>query len=177
MKAFVTSKGEPTTELCIWSLERQGFEVELVKGDTSLAEKLQYIYNKADDDFIRVDADVIVNRKIKLLDKPKDAWWVQAQCFDMYAQDVMYGGVQWIGKECLPALRQHIGSQMQAERPETAMFRLEEFYNPRRCQSVELICGIHGYCNDVASAKIVKERRGQIGNYDFELAERLLQLN
>ncbi len=177
MKAFVTSVGEPTTELCVWSLERQGFDVELIQDDTTLAEKLQIIYNKADDDFIRVDADVVVTRKIKLLDKPDNTWWVQAQCFDMYAQDVMYGGVQWIGKECLPALRKHIGSQLQAERPETAMYRLEEFYNPRRCQSVDLICGIHGYKNDIESAKVVKERREQMSNYDFELAERLLQLS
>ena len=176
MKAFVTSIGEPTTELCVWSLERQGFDVELIFGSSSLAEKLQIIYDKADDDFIRVDADVIVTRKIKLLDKPDNAWWVQAQCFDMYKQDVMYGGVQWIGKECLPALRNNIGRQMQAERPETAMFRLEEFYSPRRCMSVDLLCGIHGFRNDTKVAEATKIRRGQINDYDFELAERMEQL-
>lgn len=176
MIAYVTSIGEPTTELCIWSLERQGFDVELVKSNDRLSDKLQFIYNDTDDDFLRVDADVIVNRKVKLLELSKNAWWVQALCFDMYKQDVMYGGVQLIGKECLPALRKHIPRQLQAERPETAMSRLEEFYKPRRFVSVDLICGIHGYKNDVARAKETKERREQSADYDFELAERLLEL-
>ena len=176
MKAFVTSIGEPTTELCIWSLERQGFDVELIQNDTTLAEKLQVIYNNADDDFLRVDADVIVNRKVKLLELSKNAWWAQAQCFDMYKQDEMYGGVQLIGKECLPALRKHIPRQLQAERPETAMSRLEDFYAPRRFVSVDIVCGIHGYKNDIQRAKETKERREQSAEYDFELAERLLEL-
>lgn len=178
MKAFVTSIGESTTELCVWSLERQGFDVELIQDpDTSLAHKLEQIYNLADDDFIRVDADVIVTRKIKLLDKPKDIWWVQAQCFGMISQDIIYGGVQWIGKECLPALRKHIGAQLQAERPETAMYRLEEFYSPRRCQSVDLVCGIHSFGKqDMQRIQDTKERRGQASNYDFELADRMQEL-
>lgn len=176
-KAFVTSIGEPTTELCVWSLERQGFEVELIQDSSSLAQKLKVIYDKADCDFLRVDADVVVNRKVKLLELSGNAWWVQAQCFDIYKMDIMYGGIQLIGKNCLPALRKHIGQQLLAERPETAMFRLEEFYSPRRCQSVELVCGLHGYRNDTTRAKATKQRREQQSDYDFDLADRLLELN
>lgn len=172
MIAYVTSIGEPTTELCIWSLERQGFDVELVKSNDRLSDKLQFIYKKADDDFLRVDADVIVTRKVKLLEFTDKAWWVQAQCFGWYSQDVIYGGVQLIKKDCLPILRKHIGRQLQAERPETAMSRLEEFYKPRRFVSADLVCGIHGYKNDVKRAKETKDRRGQT-DFDFELAERL----
>lgn len=175
MKAYVTSIGESTTELCVWSLERQGFDVELIQDpDTSLAHKLQEIYNLADDDFVRVDADVIVTRKIKLLDLPKDIWWVQTQSFGFLSQDIIYGGVQLISKKALPALRKHIVMQQQAERPETAMFRLEEFYGPRRCISVDLICGLHSFGKqDINRIKETKERRGQMANYDFELAEKM----
>lgn len=176
MKAFVTSIGESTTELCVWSLERQGFDVELIKDpDTTLAEKLQVIYNKADDDFLRVDADVIVTRKVKLLEVPADAWWVQARCFGWYSQDIINGGVQLIKKECLPALRKHIPNHLADERPETSMSRLEEFYDPRRFVSVDLVCGIHGYKNDVDRAKTTKDRRGQF-DFDFELARKLNEL-
>jgi len=172
MKAFVTSIGESTTEICVWSLERQGFDVELVKGNDRLSDKLEYIYNATDDDFLRVDADVIVTRKVKLLEVPPGAWWAQAQCFGWYSQDVIYGGVQLIKKECLPALRKHIVNHLTDERPETSMSRLEEFYNPRRFVSVDLICGIHGYKNDVDRAKTTKDRRGQF-DFDFELARKL----
>lgn len=175
MIAYVTSIGEPTTELCIWSLERQGFDVRLVKSNDRLSDKLQFIYNDTDDDFLRVDADVIVTRKVKLLEVPDNAWWVQAQCFGWYSQDVIYGGVQLIKKECLPALRKNIGRQLQAERPETAMSRLEEFYKPRRFVSADIVCGIHGYKNDVDRARETKDRRGQT-DFDFELAERLNEL-
>jgi len=174
-KAFVTSIGEPTTELCVWSLERQGFDVELVLNADRLSDKLQYIYNKADDDFLRVDADVIVTRKVKLLEVPTGAWWAQAKCFGWYSQDIINGGVQLIKKECLPALGKHIGSHLLDERPETSMSRLAEFYEPRRFVSVDLLCGIHGYKNDVDKAKQTKDRRGQT-DFDFELARKLNEL-
>lgn len=61
MKAYVTSIGEPTTDLCVWSLERNGFETVLIQDQTTLAEKLKRIYSEADEDFVRIDADVIVN--------------------------------------------------------------------------------------------------------------------
>lgn len=175
MKAFVTSIGESTTELCVWSLERQGFDVELILNpETTLAHKLEEIYNLADDNFLRVDADIVVTNKVKLLDLPKDIWWVQAQCFDMHAQDIIYGGIQMISKEALPALRKHIINQQSAERPETAMYRLEEFYKPRRCQSVDLICGIHSFGKqDMQRIQATKARRGQSANYDFELANKM----
>lgn len=175
MKAFVTSIGETTTDLCVWSLERQGFDVELIYNETStLAEKLEVIYQRADDDFIRVDADVIVSRNIKELFLPKDVWWVQAKCFGWYSQDIINGGVQLISKKALPILIENISKYRYAERPETQMFRLPEFNNPRRCITQDILCGIHGYKqNNIERVIETKKRRGQLDNYDFELAERL----
>lgn len=177
MKAFVTTMNEPTTEFCVWSLDRLGYEVFLIQGDTTLSQKLQLIYNDADDDFLRVDADTIVNRNV--LDIPnyeKDAWWVQPQTFDWYSQDLSYGGIQFIRKEALPALRTEIIAALQAERPETQVWRSPQFYNPRRCVSVDLVCGLHGYKNDLNKAERVKVRRKQIDKYDFELARRINEL-
>lgn len=175
MKAYVSSIGETTTDLCIWALERQGFDVELIYNETSsLADKLEVIYQRATDDFIRVDADVIVNRHIKELKLPNNIWWVQAHCFGWYSQDVMNGGIQLISKKALPILRENIGKYKYAERPETQMFRLPEFNNPRRCITQDIVCGIHGYKQSNIERVIeTKKRRGQMDNYDFELAERL----
>lgn len=176
LKAYITSIGEPTTELCKWSLVRQGVDVVLLQdSDTTLAEKLEFIYNDADDDFLRIDADVIPNRNIlKIADYEREAWWVQGQCFGWYAQDLVYGGVQLIRRQALPALKANIGKHLNDERPETAMSRLPEFYDPRRFVSVDIVCGLHGWNQtDIERVKEIKERRGQYNNYDWRLVERM----
>lgn len=178
MKAFVTSIGEATTQLCVWSLERQGIDVTLIQDDSSLADKLERIYNEAEGDFIRVDADVIVNRNLALVELG-DNWWVQCKTFGWYAQDLVNGGVQFISKKALPYLRQHVHECKQEERPESYMFRLQDFHNPRRCVTTDVVCGIHGYGQtqeDVFRVKLTKARRGQMPDYDFELAERISEL-
>ena len=174
MKAFVTSIGETTTDVCVWSLERQGFETVLIDGESTLWEKLKQIFEMADDDFIRVDADVVCNQNVMKLIEQKDGWWFQAQTFEWYRQDVGYGGVQYIKKGCFPAIRKHIDEAERMERPESYLSRLEEFHNPRVFKSVELICGVHGFKqSDTQRVKDTKMRRGQYGNYDWELANRL----
>lgn len=172
---MVTSIGEPTTELCIWALDRLGYTVDLYQGKQSLAEKLALIYHDMTDDFLRVDADVIVNKQVlKLGEYEKDAWWIQGLCFGWYSQGIIHGGVQLIRKGALPALRANILNHMNAERPESDMFRLPEFHHPRRCVSSDVVCGIHGWGqNDLKRVKEVKTRRNQLDNYDFELVERM----
>lgn len=177
MKAFVTSIGEPTTELCVWSLERNGFEVVLLQSDSNLADKLKDIYSQAEDDFFRVDADVIPNRLCRPPLSRGEYWWYQYQCFDWYSQDISNGGVQLVKRECLPALRANIGRFMHSERPETELYRLPEFDNPRRCITIPHIVGLHGYAQtDLDRVKAVKERRNQSDNYDWELLDRINQL-
>lgn len=185
MKAFITSIGEPTTELCKWSLERNGFDVYVISQNSttlnisSLAQKLKYIYAMADDDFIRVDGDVIPNKNLTLekvnASCPSDAWWVQYMTFDWYKQDLTHGGVQYIKKEALPILRENIGKFMESERPESQMYRLEEFHNPRKCITSSLLMGVHGYGqNDIERVKATKTRRMQ--SYDWDLFDRIQAL-
>jgi len=175
MKAFVTSIGEPTTDLCVWSLQRQGFDVELVQSNSTLWDKLNYIYHVADDTFLRVDADVIVNRNAaQLVFLDEDTWWVQGMCYGWYSQDVIYGGVQLYGKQLLPILRRNLEAARALERPETYMSRLPELHNPRRFVSSDLVCGLHGFRQDDYDRVIAtKTKRRQLDNYDFELAKRL----
>lgn len=175
--AYITSIGERTTELCKWSLERQGFEVVTLQDPSSLWDKLKRIYLMADDDFLRVDADVIVNRNVKELVKQDELFWYQSLCYGWFSQDIIHGGIQFVRKEALPTLRKHIDEPVRLDRPESYMFRLAEFHNPRVCGTFERICGIHGYKqDDIDRVKEVKWKRGQMSNYDFELAKRIEEL-
>lgn len=175
MKAYITSIGEPTTQLCKWSLERQGFEVHTIQDPkTSLAHKLLMISKLADDDYIRVDADIIVNQNVRDLIKETDLWWYQVLTFDWWKQDITHGGVQFVRKAALPFIRRHIQEIAGIERPESYLFRLPEFHNPRVCGTFEQVCGLNGYKqDDVNRVKATKDRRNQKG-YDFDLA---LELN
>lgn len=176
MKAWITSIGEPTTDLCRWSLERLGFEVEVLESDSLLGNKLKWIYDHSDEDFLRIDADVVPNKNVlRLIKDQPNAWWVQGQVYDWYAQSVINGGVQVIRKVAIPFLRDEIYRHIRAERPETEMYRLEQFHNPRRCLSSEIVCGVHGWGqNDLDRVKETKLRRSQYENYDWELAERMI---
>lgn len=181
MRAIITSIDETTTDLCEWSLNRLGFRTYIVKSQkTTLYQKLITIFDIQgimDEDFIRVDADVIVNKNILKLVEQDDLWWYQALTFDWFKQDVTHGGVQFIRKECFPAIKGHLKEAEYMERPETYLSRLDEFHNPRVFGTYEKICGLHGYKqNDIERVKLTKFRRGQQDSYDWELAERIESL-
>lgn len=177
MIAFVTSIGEPTTDLCQWSLKRNGFEVRCTITKSSLAEKLRVIYDVAEEDFVRVDADVIPNKNLtpdflKMISQDH-IWWYQFLTFDWFKQDVAHGGVQFIKAETIPHLRKHIQEAMDKERPETYMSRLKVFHNPRRFESHPVVMGLQNYNNDMERVRATKIRREQQSLYDFELAEKI----
>lgn len=176
IKAYITSIGEPTTDLCEWSLKRLGFDTHIVYNETSsLGDKLEYIYGLADDDFIRVDADVIVNKELRrMVDIAKAYSWVQFQTFDMYKLDITNGGVQYINKEILPTLRANINRFKHDNRPETRMFRLEEFSDRKRFKSAENVVGIHGFGQtDWERVKKTKDSRQYSNEFDWELVKRM----
>lgn len=179
MKCYVFATDEATLDLCVWSLERNGWEVVVYQDDTSLWAKLKRLYNEAEDGFARVDADVIVNRDFApdRLTAVPTVWWLQYCTFDWYKQNVTTGGAHVIGYEALPALRYNIGTYETSERPESQMYRIDEFYNPRRCETVNQIVGIHGYgIKDIDDVEATKQRRNQVEAYDFELTRRLNEL-
>lgn len=183
MKAYVTSIGEPTTDLCIWALERNGFDVQLYGNPKqTLQEKLVLTYQNAafmHEDFVRVDADVIVNQiftpKFVQDEILEEQWWNQYLTFDWFKQNTGFGGVQFIKKEALSALLKNVRRFADAERPETELSRIKEFYNPRRFESVNAIVGLNNYKNDIIRVKQTKERRNQKG-YDWSLVARLEKL-
>lgn len=179
MKAYVTTIGESTTDLCVWSLERLGFDVTVVHRPPKFADKLIAIFNTAKvwQDFLRVDADVIVNKNVLEMIEQKDLLWYQALTYDWYKQDSTHGGIQFIRKEVAPMVRPYFNDIQHIERPESYLCRIKELHNPRMFGTFEKICGIHGYKQlDSDRVKEVKLRRGQYDNYDWELADRLEKL-
>lgn len=176
MRCYITSIGEPTTKLCVEQLSER-FEVILLENNTTLWEKLKWIYENESEDFVRVDADVVPNKNLTAdfvgsLAR-NDIWWVQFLTFDWFKQDVAHGGVQFIKAEAIPHLRKHIDEAMNKERPESYMYRLGVFHEPRRCESHPIVMGLQNYKNDMERIKATKVRRNQLENYDFELAEKL----
>jgi hypothetical protein len=177
MIAYITSINEPTTEICRWALDRLGFTTVLYIDQTSLWNKLEGIFEEATDDFLRVDADVIVNKNVLDLVALDELWWYQGMTYDWHKQDVTNGGVQFIRKECIKPVLKHIKEAEEQERPESYLYRLEEFHNPRMCDTYDKVCGLNGYKqNDIQRVKETKLRRGQYHNYDWELAERVSAL-
>lgn len=182
MRAFVTSIGEPTTDLCVWSLRRNGFDVILIKDETTLWHKLKLIYEYAEEDFFRVDADIIVNNRLtpemlSWLDaKNPEIWWWQFLTFDWLKLNLTHS-MSYIRKEAIPALCSRIEFVERSNRPETEMSRIKEFYDPRRFDTYEdEIMGLHGYKADLKRVKKIKHIRNQQNLYDFEMAERLNKL-
>lgn len=172
MKAYVFSIGEPTTELCVWSLERLGFEVVLWQDNSRLWDKLRRLYFEAEADFVRADADCVFNKNVLKLEPTDACVWHKGKVWDWYRQDLSYCGIHWIKQEAIHVLRANIDKFEKAERPETMMNRLAEFHNPRIANSCNLICGLHGYKQgDIQRVKDTKLRRNQ--DYDWELYERI----
>ena len=185
MIAFVTTIGEPTTDMCIWSLKRNGFEVHTVSGEDSLADKLVRIVTEAyslDVEFLRVDADVIVNKYmtpdlLNHLSNNQTIWWWQFKVFDWFQQHETHS-MSFIKREALLSLRKRVEDFKDHIRPETGLSRIEELHNPRRMITYEEhIMGIHGYgIRDMKYVIKLKANRGQSSRYDFELARKLYEL-
>lgn len=175
MIAYITSVGEPTTDLCSWSLKRQGFEVVVVDGATTLWEKLRLIFTDARDDFIRVDADVVVNQNIRGVILQDLAWWYQTYTFDWFKQDITHGGIQFVRQPAIAPALKHIDEAREKNRPESYLYRLAEFHEPRRCETWPTICGLHGYKQDGHLPRVMetKRERDYFVSYDFELAAAL----
>lgn len=181
MKAYVTSIGEPTTELCEWALERQGFDVVTIQNNESLGRKLKKIYELAsveEEDFVRVDADVIVNWNARYAHRFENPyWWQQFMTFDMYKQDLTNGGVQLISHKILPTLLDNIDRFIDDDRPETRMWRLEAFDGERsKFHSSKTVMGIHGFGQkDLGRVRNIKDGRKYADDYDWELAYKMME--
>lgn len=170
MRAFVFSIGESTTELCVEQLEKFGFDVVLWQDSTPLWKKLYKLYWQPDEEIVRVDADIIPNENIlELINIDDDCWWHCASGWDLYKNDIAPISIHYMKQEALVAARDYISRGKDELRPETYVWRSRPFMQPRRCEVVPLVCGIHGYGqkDQAERIKTMKSLRNQPYDWDF----------
>lgn len=178
MKAFVFSIGEKTTDLCVDLMKEMGFDVVLFRDDTTLWEKLKRFYEEAlqtnDKEFVRIDADIIPNRRTLDLVKINDGClWHCAVGWDWYKQERGSISIHHMKREAVEMCLENIDTAKQEVRPESHLWRLQEFHFPRVCHSVNISCGIHGYGQTDQRERIKGIKASRKQGYDWELLERI----
>ena len=145
MKAFVFSIGEKTTELCCQLLREQGLEVILYQDQTSLWDKLKRFYTQAleseDDEFMRVDADIIPFKNAHCME---NNWgWTCAQGWDWYKQKVGAISIHKMRREVVELCLANIESAHYENRPESHLWRLSDINKKTKLSFGTY--GLHGY--------------------------------
>lgn len=178
MKCFIFSIGEKTTDLCCELMESYGYEVILLKDpDTSLWEKLKEFYDQAlatnEQEFIRIDADIIPNRNVLRLE---NNGWQCASGFDWYAQDRKAISVHLMDRSIIELCRKYINEAYGMVRPETYLWRKLEI-NPYTSIRWNFSCGLHGYGQTDQRERIKKLKGSRNQEYDWSLIEKIEALN
>lgn len=186
MKAYLTTVGETTTNLCIEQLHKLGFEVIVLDGVEPWAEKYKRFIQlaaKENEICVRIDADIIPNRK--LAEEGRDAWMLKEdrpamyQCayWDFYKNDIGIGNPVFYNPQAIQIILEHL-HLIDEGRPETWASRLPQI-NPNLHNGQTLV-GIHGFAQDeetMLRAQHHKVSRRQLDQgYDFNLAFKMANL-
>lgn len=180
MNAYVTSIGEKTTDICCEQLRRYGFNVILLDKKESWVDKYKRFINMAEGNCLRVDADVIVNSKIKMIhgfQTDDDYLLVDFHTYDFYKNDLSVSAPVYYKAEAIKMIKERL-DEIEDVRPEATLSR--KVVGSRKGTS-ELIVGMHGFFqteDHLHEAEANKIKRGQIEKYgyDFRLAEKMLKL-
>lgn len=185
MKAYLTSIGEKTTKLCQEQLQRFGFEVVLLDGQEAWINKYKRFIEMANEDCIRIDADVIPNSNIAMIENDlnyaynkmgQDMLMAQWKCYDFYRNNVGVCSPVYYSKEALDIIKADF-NQLDFSRPEATAWRLRRIND--RTYTGDLIVGMHGFFQDeqhLSRHLENKIERKQMSEYDFDLAIKLREL-
>ena len=181
MKAFLCSVGQKTTQICKEQLEKIGFEVILLDEKESWPDKYRRFIEMADDECFRIDADIILNENLKYFIDwtviEPDYLMAQTLAYDFYKNNFNITGITFYRKEAIDIIKKNLDN-IDWRRPEATAWRLPEIND--KTFTFDLICGIHGFFQTKDDLEIHKQHkidRKQMGDYDFELAEKLINLN
>lgn len=181
MRAYVTSIGERTTDICVSQLKKFGYEVLLLNQVEPWFDKYKKFISIADENCLRVDADIIVNQNIMNAERFTfhfDNEWmmVQFSVYDLY-KNLPHSGVPVMyNKKALEIIRNNFYS-LDPRRPEATAWRLPQIN--RMTYTIHELVGMHGFFQDKESIlRHMKNKieRKQIDLYDFDLAEKLMNL-
>ena len=180
-RIFIFSTGEATTDLCKWALERYGWEPILWQDKTLLWEKLKRFYNEPGEVLYRVDADIIPTKNsIKMTELSfRKTWFWQSAGWSLYNHDLGPISLTAMHRKAIDIAKKHIDKAQNELRPETYIWRLPEFYNPRVCRITDIVAGIHGYGQndrDYERIRVMKALRNQEENYDWKLVDKMRAL-
>lgn len=188
MKAYVTSIGERTAEICCRQLQRFGFQVVLLDKTEPWIHKYTAFIKRAafaGEDCLRIDADVIPNANVARLQQEIDLinskipwlYMIQFRGYDFYRNNVGIVSPVFYAKESLPIIAANL-DKLDSRRPEASAWRLDEInFNTH---TSDLILGMHGFFQDEAHfARHYKHKtdRKQMHEYDFDLARELFLLS
>jgi hypothetical protein len=185
MKAFVTSIGERTTKICCDQLKRFGYEVVLLDGQEPWPQKYRRFISEADEDCIRIDADIIPNTEIAdipnvikaITEMFEGTLMVQFNTYDLYRNNVGVTSPVWYSKKALEIIREQFPNLTDLGRPEASAWRLPAIV--RHTLTAPRVVGLHGFFQDYASFNRHlkhKQERHQEADYDLDLARKLTSL-
>lgn len=179
MKAYVTSIGEKTTEICCEQLRKFGFEVVLLDKEELWEGKYKRFIRMAhesNEDCLRIDADIVVNENIRKVGEPFEGLIASYNLYDLYRNGIFKGSPIFYTKKALGIINRY-QSMLHPNRPESSACRLDGI-NPYKYQS-DLIVGMHGFFQNRATIERAitnKTDRKQQGLFDFELVGKLMKL-
>lgn len=175
MKAYLCSIGELTTGIVKEQLEKFGYQVILLDEVEPWHEKYKKFIFMAKERCIRIDADVIPNRHIEQFRGLRQGMH-QANTYDMYRNDAGVTSPVFYSQEILETIRKH-WKEIGRDRPEADASRLPSVN--RQLYTHHDIVGLHGFYQrkeDVERHLSHKKERKQMGEYDFELINKLQAL-
>lgn len=166
MKAYVFSVGEPTTKLCVEALEKHGLDVVLMQDGSKFPVKYKKMMEEVEDDeFLRVDADIIINHRLdEYLEQCKD--WSCAYGWVWWQQDLAPISVMYYSRPIVEIIKKHLHDPvfLRTPRPEQYMWSLPEIQGKNH--KIEIPLGLKGYgVRDLVPVKERKARRGQQYNW------------
>lgn len=185
MKAYLTTIGELTTDICKKQLERFGYEVIVLGGIEAWPDKYKRFIETANEDCIRIDADIVPNENIKeiageVIHKTKilgeKILMMQFHCYDFYKNMIGISSPVYYSKEALEIIRKNL-KQVDMRRPEANAWRLPQINE--FTHTSQKVVGLHGFFQDEAAyfrAMQNKIDRRQMHLYDFQLAEQLMKV-
>lgn len=185
MKAYLCTVGEKTTAICKEQLERYGFTVVVLDEKEPWHDKYLRFLTLAlsnGEDCLRIDGDIIPNKNISIAHEWRDnissnALMIQFSYYDFYRNDVHPGNPILYTPESIDIILRNWG-EIKTDRPETHASRLKEI-NHRMVTWEDDLVGLHGFFQDFETmrrAQKNKVARGQIDEYDFQLAYKLANL-
>lgn len=173
MKAFVFSIGEKTTDLCCELMDKYGYDVTLYEDSSSLWDKLGRFYRQAleskEQEFVRIDADIIPNRNVLRLE---NTGWQCAVGYDWYSQDRKAISIHLMDRSVIELCLKFYNEAEDMIRPETYLWRKAEI-NQHTSIRGEFSCGIHGYGQKDQRERIKNLKQSRNQDYDWELIEKI----